>query len=57
MLRGSRIAVAIVIGILLGGFFAVLYPHGLFITDPPANLGGRLGKSVVQVRITAQSSH
>lgn len=52
VLRGSRIAVAIAIGILLGGFFAVLYPHGLFITDPPAKLRGRIGKSVVQVGLS-----
>ncbi|KAF4368068.1 hypothetical protein F8388_002679 [Cannabis sativa] len=30
---GSRIAIAIVIGILLGCVFAVLYPYGLFVSD------------------------
>ncbi|KAF4356462.1 hypothetical protein G4B88_015296 [Cannabis sativa] len=31
--RGSRIAIAIVIGVLLGCLFAVFYPHGLFVSD------------------------
>lgn len=32
--RGSRIAIAIVIGILLGCVFAFLFPHGLFSPNP-----------------------
>ncbi|KDP38476.1 hypothetical protein JCGZ_04401 [Jatropha curcas] len=32
-LRGSRIAVAIVVGVLFGCIFAVLYPHGFFNSD------------------------
>ncbi|KAK9075532.1 hypothetical protein SSX86_003856 [Deinandra increscens subsp. villosa] len=32
-MRGSRIVFAIVIGILLGCIFAILYPHGLFSGD------------------------
>lgn len=48
--RGSRIAVAIVIGVLLGCVFAVFYPHGLFISDPPIR-NRRIGHSDLQVPI------
>lgn len=44
--RGSRIIVAIIIGILLGCVFAVLYPHGLF-SGPTKNR--RLSKSQVRL--------
>ncbi|KAF8406400.1 hypothetical protein HHK36_008487 [Tetracentron sinense] len=47
-LRGSRIAVAVTIGILLGCVFAVLFPHGFFGSDPPIQ-GRRITKSNVQV--------
>lgn len=48
--RGSRIAAAIVIGVLFGCVFAVLYPHGLFSSDLTIQ-NRRIGKSDVQVRI------
>lgn len=47
-LRGSRIAVAITIGVLLGCVFAFLYPHGLFRSDPQI-INPRLVKSNLQV--------
>ena len=50
-LRGSRIAVAITIGVLLGCVFAFLYPHGLFRSDPQI-INPRLVKSNLQVRIS-----
>ncbi|XP_062159311.1 arabinosyltransferase RRA3-like [Alnus glutinosa] len=46
--RGSRIVVAIVIGVLLGCVFAVLYPHGLFSSHPPIQ-SRQIGKSDVQI--------
>ncbi|KAI3767202.1 hypothetical protein L2E82_17290 [Cichorium intybus] len=51
--RASRIAVAIVIGILVGGIFAFLYPHGLFSWDHASQFkGGRLTKSIIQIGST-----
>ncbi|XP_042509368.1 arabinosyltransferase RRA2-like [Macadamia integrifolia] len=47
-IRGSKIAVAIAIGILLGCVFAFLYPHGIFGSDPTIQ-GRRAGKSSLQV--------
>lgn len=52
-IRGSRIAVAIVIGVLLGCIFAVLYPHGLFsdISNPTSHFRSRrLSKSNPKVQ-------
>ncbi|KAA8545946.1 hypothetical protein F0562_020603 [Nyssa sinensis] len=46
-LRGSRIAIAIVIGVLLGCVFAFLFPHGLFVSSPIP--GRRISKSNTQV--------
>ncbi|XP_059454709.1 arabinosyltransferase RRA3-like [Corylus avellana] len=46
--RGSRIAVAIVIGVLFGCVFAVFYPHGLFSSDSLTQ-SRRIGKSDVQI--------
>ncbi|KAM7280150.1 hypothetical protein ACFE04_007284 [Oxalis oulophora] len=45
--RGSRIAIAIAIGVLLGCVFAFLYPHGFFNSDPPntTSQARRLAKS------------
>ncbi|KVI06579.1 arabinosyltransferase RRA3-like isoform X1 [Cynara cardunculus var. scolymus] len=56
-IRGTRIAVAIVIGILFGGIFAFLYPHGLFspIQTSPFQ-GRRLSKSILQIGSTACES-
>ncbi|EEF52540.1 arabinosyltransferase RRA3 [Ricinus communis] len=34
--RGSRIGIAILIGVILGCVFAVFYPHGFFSSDPAA---------------------
>ncbi|KAJ0087243.1 hypothetical protein Patl1_09109 [Pistacia atlantica] len=34
-IRGSRIVVAIVIGVLVGCVFAFLFPHGFFSSNPP----------------------
>ncbi|KAK4782252.1 hypothetical protein SAY86_016354 [Trapa natans] len=36
--RGSRIAFAIAVGVFLGCVLALLYPNGLFSSDPPARL-------------------
>ncbi|KAM7514152.1 hypothetical protein LguiA_003735 [Lonicera macranthoides] len=47
-MRGSRIAVAIGIGIVLGCVFAFLFPHGLFTPTPPIQ-SRRLSKSNLQV--------
>ncbi|KAE8100538.1 hypothetical protein FH972_018428 [Carpinus fangiana] len=46
--RGSRIAVAIVIGVLFGCVFAVFYPHGLFSSDSLIQ-SRRIDKSDVQI--------
>ena len=48
--RGSRIAVAIVIGVLLGGLFALFFPHGLFVSDPPIR-NRRVGNTDLKVPI------
>lgn len=48
--RGSRIAVAIVIGVLLGCVFAFLFPHGLFTSDPFIR-NRRIGNSDLKVCI------
>ncbi|KAL6963896.1 Arabinosyltransferase rra3 [Sarracenia purpurea var. burkii] len=47
-LRGSRIAVAIAIGVALGCAFAFLYPHGLFVSIPAIH-AHRTAKSTVEV--------
>uniref|UniRef100_A0A5B7A4B2 Glycosyltransferase n=1 Tax=Davidia involucrata TaxID=16924 RepID=A0A5B7A4B2_DAVIN len=47
-LRGSRIAIAIAIGVLLGCVCAFLYPHGFFNPDPPSQ-SRRLSKSNLQI--------
>ncbi|XP_038905517.1 arabinosyltransferase RRA2-like [Benincasa hispida] len=47
--RVSRVLIAIVIGVLLGCFFAFFYPHGLFASDLPIQ-NRRLGKSEFQVQ-------
>ncbi|KAF2299905.1 hypothetical protein GH714_005915 [Hevea brasiliensis] len=47
-LRGSRIAIAIVIGVLLGCVFAFLYPHGFFSSDSTAS-SHRIAKSNLQI--------
>ncbi|XP_038715576.1 arabinosyltransferase RRA3-like [Tripterygium wilfordii] len=47
-LRGSRIAVAIAIGVLLGCVFAIFYPHGFFSIDPVSQ-NRRITKSHFQV--------
>ncbi|OVA04546.1 Reticulon [Macleaya cordata] len=49
-LRGSKIVVAVAIGILLGCVFAFLYPHGFFgaSTDPPIQ-NRRTTKTSLQV--------
>lgn len=58
-IRGSRIAVAIVIGVLLGCIFAVLYPHGLFsdISNPTSHFRSRrLSKSNPKIESTSCES-
>uniref|UniRef100_A0A5B7BHP7 Glycosyltransferase n=1 Tax=Davidia involucrata TaxID=16924 RepID=A0A5B7BHP7_DAVIN len=45
--RGSRIAIAIAIGVLLGCVFAFLLPHGLFVYSPVH--GRRIATSNTQV--------
>lgn len=47
-IRGSRIAGAIAIGVLLGCVFAFLYPNGFFSSDPKSQSRPLL-KSNVQV--------
>jgi hypothetical protein len=49
-LQGSRIAVAILIGILLGCVFAVFYPHGFFSSNPTGS-HRRIANSNLQVQI------
>ena len=49
-LRGSKIAIAIVIGVLLGCVFAFLFPQGLFSSSDPPTRNRRLSKSSLQVR-------
>ncbi|XP_071731480.1 arabinosyltransferase RRA3-like [Rutidosis leptorrhynchoides] len=49
-IRGSRIAVAIAIGIILGGIFAFLYPHGFLSLNHASQFQGRrLTKSFLQI--------
>ncbi|OMO87626.1 Reticulon [Corchorus capsularis] len=47
-LRGSRIAIAIVIGVLLGCVIAFFFPHGLINPTPPSQ-NRRIGKSNFQI--------
>lgn len=47
-LRGSRIAIAIGIGVSLGCIFAFMFPHGFFGSDPP-NQTRRIAKPNLQV--------
>lgn len=47
--RGSRIAIAIVIGVLLGCVFAFYYPHGLFSPNSTAIQARRISKSNFQI--------
>ncbi|XVF73707.1 hypothetical protein PTKIN_Ptkin13bG0004400 [Pterospermum kingtungense] len=47
-LRGSRIAIAIVIGVLLGCVIAFFFPHGL-INPTPSVQNRRFGKSSFQI--------
>ncbi|KAK9129938.1 hypothetical protein Sjap_010425 [Stephania japonica] len=46
--RGSRIAIAVGIGVLLGCVFAFFFPHGFFTPDLP-NQGRRFAKASFQV--------
>ncbi|KAL6995657.1 Arabinosyltransferase rra3 [Sarracenia purpurea var. burkii] len=46
--RGSRIAIAIAIGVLIGGFSAILFPHGFFTPHSPIQ-NRRLSKSDLQI--------
>ncbi|KAM7470738.1 hypothetical protein LguiA_008921 [Lonicera macranthoides] len=49
-LQGSRIAAAIVTGVLVGCVFAFLFPHGLFSRNPPSTIySHRMAKSNAQV--------
>lgn len=48
-LRGSRIAAAIVTGVLVGCVFAFLFPHGLFSGNPPTIYNHQMAKSNAQV--------
>ncbi|KAJ7958057.1 Glycosyltransferase [Quillaja saponaria] len=52
---GSRIVVSIVIGVLLGGVCAFLFPHGFFISDPQVR-NRRIGKSDIQISSAACES-
>ncbi|GMI96792.1 reduced residual arabinose 3 [Hibiscus trionum] len=47
-IRGSRIAIAIVIGVLLGCVIAFFFPHGLIIPAASAQTR-RIGKSNIQI--------
>ncbi|KAL5558086.1 hypothetical protein UlMin_034297 [Ulmus minor] len=46
--RGSKIAVAIVVGILLGCVFAVFFPHGFFTSDLSIQ-NRRIGKPDIKI--------
>lgn len=46
-IRGSRIAAAIGVGILVGCIFAFLFPNGFLGSDPPQE--HKSAKSAVQV--------
>ncbi|XP_050210396.1 arabinosyltransferase RRA3-like [Mercurialis annua] len=48
-LRGSRIAVAILIGVLLGCVFAVFYPHGFFSSSDSAAVHRTISTSNFQI--------
>lgn len=47
-IRGSRIAIAIVIGVLLGCIFAFVFPHGFLTSTIPIE-NRRIVRSTVQV--------
>ncbi|KAF5951626.1 hypothetical protein HYC85_009570 [Camellia sinensis] len=53
-LRGSRLAVAIAIGVAIGCVFAFLYPHGLFGSTPIRT--SRIAKSDLQVDLSSCES-
>ncbi|KAI8025789.1 Arabinosyltransferase RRA3 [Camellia lanceoleosa] len=53
-LRGSRLAVAIAIGVAIGCIFAFLYPHGLFDSTPIRT--NRIAKSDLQVDLSSCES-
>lgn len=53
-LRGSRLAVAIAIGVAIGCVFAFLYPHGLFDSTPIRT--NRIAKSDLQVDLSSCES-
>ncbi|KAK1554547.1 hypothetical protein Q3G72_013792 [Acer saccharum] len=53
-IRGSRIAIAIVIGVLLGCVFAFLFPHGLFTPNSPSQ-NRRIVTSNVQTGTSCES--
>lgn len=53
-LRGSRLAVAIAIGVAIGCVFAFLYPHGLFDSTPIRT--SRIAKSDLQVDLSSCES-
>ncbi|XP_062099024.1 arabinosyltransferase RRA3-like [Humulus lupulus] len=53
--RGSRIAIAIVIGVLLGCAFSVFYPHGFFISDSTIQ-NRRIGHSDLQISLSSCES-
>lgn len=49
-LRGSRIAIAIAIGVFMGCVFALFYPHGFFHPYPPSTSSTtRFSQSNMQV--------
>ncbi|XP_057973257.1 arabinosyltransferase RRA3-like [Malania oleifera] len=55
-LRGSRIAAAVIVGVIVGCVFAFLFPHGFFPSDPQATRP-RISKSNPQIGSTpCQSS-
>ncbi|WOG84669.1 hypothetical protein DCAR_0103853 [Daucus carota subsp. sativus] len=43
--RGSRISIAVLIGILLGCIFAFFFPHGFFFSPPPPHLVSKVGST------------
>ncbi|CAL5377231.1 unnamed protein product [Camellia sinensis] len=53
-LRGSRLVVAIAIGVAIGCVFAFLYPHGLFDSTPIRT--SRIAKSDLQVDLSSCES-
>ncbi|KAF3446287.1 hypothetical protein FNV43_RR11466 [Rhamnella rubrinervis] len=54
--RGSRILVAIAIGILLGCVFAFLFPHGLLNSSDPPKRSRRIGKLDLQMSTSSCES-